>query len=85
MNISDVKKWLPKYRGSTKPSERIKHELPEGFIPGKVTNEGMSAVSESIRKRMLHEERKQWFQRLNREVDRLSVSLYFWLSKSDNL
>ena len=59
MNISDIKKWLLKYRGSTKPSERIKHELPEGFIPGKVTVEGMNAVSESIRERMLHEERKQ--------------------------
>ncbi|MBQ9314517.1 MAG: hypothetical protein IJ220_05940 [Clostridia bacterium] len=59
MNISDIKKWLLKYRGSAKPSERVKNELPKGFIPGKVTTEGMSAVSESIRERMLHEERKQ--------------------------
>lgn len=58
MKISEVKIRMLKYRGSTKSSEIVKGELPKGFISGKVTVEGMNAVSESIRERMLHEEHK---------------------------
>lgn len=56
MKISEIRKHLTNYRGSTKLSERTGHRLPDGFIKGKVTTEGMVEVTNSMHARLLHNE-----------------------------